>query len=201
MRNKSLLLSTALLFSSAFFVYSDVFYGEEATTPGKYKMTYEVDGKVKTVIVEVKPDKTEMDLKDVIIGLNEKWTPLDNVVSLKDKDGEALDLKQVRIKSNVNTQETGIYYVKFSYKSYVSVAKVVVTQLTSSYNKKRAMNNDSFNNYQTKIILNDELLKEEPIKQKMNVKISGGSDLLCPTNFGNMLSFLSGTLLYGTRRV
>ncbi|MBO0440774.1 bacterial Ig-like domain-containing protein [Candidatus Enterococcus ikei] len=201
MKKKPLILGTALLFSSALFVHFDTFYGEEMTTPGKYKMTYEVDGKVETATVEVKKNQTELLLKDIIIKQNEHWSPLDNVVSLKDRDGEPLDLNQVTIKHNINTQETGLYFVKFSYKTYVSIAKVSVNQFTSSAHKKRVPKHYSQNDSQTKIMLNDELLKNDPAKQKININTSGGANPLGSASFGNMLGFLSGTLLYGTRRV
>ncbi|ALS02746.1 hypothetical protein ATZ33_15580 [Enterococcus silesiacus] len=201
MTNKPLIFGTALLFSSALFFHVDPFYGEEATTPGKYKMTYEVDGKVETATIEVKENQTELLLKDIIIRQNDQWSPLDNVVSLKGKDGEPLDLKQVTIKHNVNTREPGRYFVKFSYDNYVSIANVSVNQFTHSEQKKRVVQRYLPIETQTKIMLNDELLKNQPVKQKMNVNTSSGGDLPGATEFGNMLSFLSGTLLYGTRRV
>ncbi|WP_086314396.1 hypothetical protein A5821_001963 [Enterococcus sp. 7F3_DIV0205] len=200
MTNKPLLLGTALLFSSALFFHFETFYGEEVTTPGKYKMTYEVDGKVETATVEVKENQTELLLKDIIIGQNEKWSPSDNVVSLKGKDGEPLQLEQVTVKNNVNTQEPGIYFVKFSYENYESTAKVSVNQFTSSDYKKRVMNRYSPNDSQTRIMLNDELLKEKP-KQMLNTNTSGAGSQMGSTSFGDMLGSLSGTLLYGTRRV
>ncbi|WP_348920982.1 bacterial Ig-like domain-containing protein [Enterococcus rotai] len=201
MKNKPLILGTALLFSSALFVNAETVYGEEATTPGKYKMTYEVDGKVETVTVEVKENQTELLLQDIIINQNETWSPLDNVVLLKGKDGQPLSIDQVTIKNNVNTQETGTYFVKFSYEEDVAIAKVSVNPFTSSTRKKRVIDQNSPNDSRTKIMLNDELLKDKPTQVMLNVNTSGGGNRLGSTDFGNMLSFLSGTLLYGTRRV
>ncbi|EOH94530.1 hypothetical protein UAW_02256 [Enterococcus haemoperoxidus ATCC BAA-382] len=201
MKNKPLLVGTALLFSSALLVHFDTFYGEEATTPGKYKMTYEVDGKVETAIVDVKENQTELLLKDIVIRQNEKWTPLDNVVSLIAKDGEPLNINQVTIKHNVNTQKSGVYFVKFSYETYASIAMVSVNQFSKPNSKQRVMNDYSPIDSQIKVMLNDELLHTELAKPKQNLNNSGGADLPGSTNFGNMLSFLSGTLLYGTRRV
>lgn len=201
MKNKPLILGTALLFSSALFLNAETVYGEEATTPGKYKMTYEVDGKVETVTVEVKENQTELLLKDIIISQNENWSPLDNVVLLKGKDGQPLSLDQVTIKNNVNTQETGTYFVKFSYEEDVAIAKISVNPFTSSTRKKRVIDQNSPNDSRTKIMLNDELLKDKPAQVMLNVNTSGGGNHLGSTDFGNMLSFLSGTLLYGTRRV
>ncbi|MGX7265115.1 bacterial Ig-like domain-containing protein [Enterococcus crotali] len=200
MINKPLIIGTALLFSSALFFHFDTCYGEEATAPGKYKMTYEVDGKVETATVEVKENQTELLLKDITIRQNENWSPLDNVVSLKDKDGERLALEQVTVKHNVNTQEPGIYFVKFSYENYDATAKVSVDQFTSSDYKKRVKDRYSPNGSQTRIMLNDELLKDKP-QQILNTNTSGGGTQMESTSFGNMLGFLSGTLLYGTRRV
>lgn len=201
MKNKPLIVGTTLLVSSVLFAHFETFYGEEATTPGKYKMTYEVDGKVETAVIEVKENQTELVLKDIVIKQNEKWSPLDNVVSLKDKDGEPLDINQVTIKNNVNTEETGIYFVKFSYNDYEASAKVSVNPFSSSEYKKRVMNHYSPSDSQTKIMLNDELLQNELTKPKGNINTSGGADLPGSSSFGNMLSFLSGSLLYGTRRV
>ncbi|MBM7689020.1 hypothetical protein BCR24_09685 [Enterococcus ureilyticus] len=200
MTNKPLIVGTALLFSSALLLHFDPFYGEEITTPGKYKMTYEVDGKVETATIEVKENQTELLLKDSIIRQNAKWSPVDNIVSLKDKDGGPLALKDVTIKNNVNTQEPGVYFVKFSYENYVSTAKVSVNQFTSSDHKNSVMNRYSPNDAQTRIMLNDELLNDGA-QQIQNINTSGGGTQLGSTSFGNMLGFLSGTLLYGTRRV
>lgn len=201
MKNTPLVIGTALLFSSALLVHFDTSYGEEASTPGKYKMTYEVNGTVETAVVEVKENQTELLLKDIVITQNEKWSPLDNVVSLKDKEGEPLNINQVTIKHNVNTQETGVYFVKFSYETYDSIAKVSVNQFSNPNSKQRVMEDDSSIDSQIKVMLNDELLQTELVKPTPNLTTSGGSDLSGSTNFGNMLSFLSGTLLYGTRRV
>lgn len=201
MKNKPWIIGTALLFSSAFFGHFDTFYGAEATTPGKYKMTYEVDGKVETAIIEVKENQTELLLKDSIITQHGKWSPSDNVVALKDEEGEPLNIKEVTIKNNVNVHEIGIYFVKFAYKNYTSVAKVSVNQFPKPDSKKRAFSNDSSYGASKRIMLNDELLKNQPTKQKMNLNTSGSGDQLSSSDFGNTLSFLSGTLLYGTRRV
>lgn len=201
MKKKPLIVGTALLFSSALFNQFEPFYGEKATTPGKYKMSYKIDGKVETAIIEVKENQTEVLLKDIVIKQNEQWSPLDNVVSLKDRDGEPLELNQVTIKHNVNTQETGLYFVKFSYKDYDATAKVTVNPSIRSEHKKREKKQYSPMEAQTKIMLNDELLQNEPTEPKGDLNTPGGADLPDSTSFGNMLSFMSGTLLYGTRRV
>ena len=203
MKNKPFIVGTALLFSSALFLHFETFYGAEATTSGKYKMTYEVDGKTETAIVEVKENQTELLLKDVTIEQNERWSPLDNVVSLKDKTGAPLNINEVTIKTNVNNQEVGMYFVKFSYENYSSVAKVSVSHLSKPSRKNRKTNQINYyepDEKQTKIILNDELMNNEPAKKRMDETISGGAES-GSAGFGSMLSFLSGTLLYGTRRV
>ena len=45
---------------------------------------------------------------------------------LKDKEGRPLNLENVIIENNVNTQKVGLYFVTFRYESYLSIAKVYV---------------------------------------------------------------------------
>lgn len=204
-------IGTALLLSSAFFLNAETIYGKEVTTPGKYTMTYEVDGKIETAVVEVKPNQTELKLQDITIHLNEKWSPLDNVISLKDIDGLPLNMDKLTIKNNVNTQQIGIYFVMVSYNSYVSVAKVAVTNFGDSrtadeefskktVTKKAKNQRKEKTEVREKVMLNDELLTRQKVTPPEKVKVSGGSQNPS-SQFGNTLSFLSGTLLYGTRRV
>lgn len=198
MKKKTLILGTAFLVSAAFWAKIEPFYSAEITTSGKYKLNYELDGKVKTVTIEVKPDQTELALKDIVVKTGSKWSPEDNIVFLKDKTGEPLALEKVTIKNNVNLQSAGVYFVKFSYNAYNSIAKVIVQDLPDLSQQKRVMIDHSPNDDKVKIMLNDELLKRELSTKK--VSISGGADLPMLTSFGSLLSFLSGTLLYGTRR-
>lgn len=198
MKNRTLILGTALLVSAALLAKVETFYGAEASTSGKYKMSYEVDGQIKTVTIEVKPNQTELNVKDVVVKLGGKWSPEDNIVFLKDKAGEPLALEKVTIKNNVDLQRAGVYFVKFSYGTYHSIAKVVVQELPDFVHQEKMMIDHSPNDDKVKIMLNDELLKKESSPKK--VSISGGAGLSVFTSFGSMLSFLSGTLLYGTRR-
>ena len=101
-------IGTALFLSSGMLIASVNSYANEATTPGKYTVTYEVDGKIETATITVKEN------------------PLDNVVFLKDKEGRPLNLENVIIENNVNTQKVGLYFVTFRYESYLSIAKVYV---------------------------------------------------------------------------
>lgn len=104
-------IGTALFLSSGMLIASVNSYANEATTPGKYTVTYEVDGKIETATITVKENQTELKLKDTFLGVNQAWSPLDNVVFLKDKEGRPLNLENVIIENNVNTQKVGLYFV------------------------------------------------------------------------------------------
>lgn len=106
-------IGTALFLSSGMLIASVNSYANEATTPGKYTVTYEVDGKIETATITVKENQTELKLKDTFLGVNQAWSPLDNVVFLKDKEGRPLNLENVIIENNVNTQKVGLYFVTF----------------------------------------------------------------------------------------
>lgn len=47
-------IGTALFLSSGMLIASVNSYANEATTPGKYTVTYEVDGKIETATITVK---------------------------------------------------------------------------------------------------------------------------------------------------
>ena len=201
-------IGTALFLSSGMLIASVNSYANEATTPGKYTVTYE----------------------DTFLGVNQAWSPLDNVVFLKDKEGRPLNLENVIIENNVNTQKVGLYFVTFRYESYLSIAKVYVNptnfaaegnmlaelpysqamigperpiiasrqdkeQQTKQEKKKNKIEQERVNK---KVLLNDELLKK--IDTIAPVEITGGA-ASGASQFGTTLSFLSGSLLYGTRRV
>lgn len=223
-------IGTALFLSSGMLIASVNSYASEATTPGKYTVTYEVDGKIETATITVKENQTELKLKDTLLEVNQEWSPLDNVVFLKDKEGRPLNLENVIIENNVNTQKIGLYFVTFRYGSYLSIAKVYVTptnfnvegttlaerpysqamigperpiiasrqdkeQHTKQEKKKNKIEQERANK---KVLLNDELLKK--IDTIAPVEVTGGAASE-PSQFGTTLSFLSGSLLYGTRRV
>lgn len=148
----------------------------------------------------------------------------------KDKEGRPLNLENVIIENNVNTQKVGLYFVTFRYESYLSIAKVYVNptnfaaegnmlaelpysqamigperpiiasrqdkeQQTKQEKKKNKIEQERVNK---KVLLNDELLKK--IDTIAPVEITGGA-ASGSSQFGTTLSFLSGSLLYGTRRV
>lgn len=92
-------IGTALFLSSGMLIASVNSYANEATTPGKYTVTYEVDGKIETATITVKENQTELKLKDTFLGVNQAWSPLDNVVFLKDKEGRPLNLENVIIEN------------------------------------------------------------------------------------------------------
>jgi len=214
-------IGTALFLSSGMLIASVNSYANEATTPGKYTVTYEVDGKIETATITVKENQTELKLKDTFLGVNQAWSPLDNVVFLKDKEGRPLNLENVIIENNVNTQKVGLYFVTFRYESYLSIAKVYVNPtnfaaegnmlaelpysqamfgperpiIASRQDKEQQIEQERVNK---KVLLNDELLKK--IDTIAPVEITGGA-ASGSSQFGTTLSFLSGSLLYGTRRV
>ncbi|MDU6314517.1 MAG: hypothetical protein E6580_02955, partial [Enterococcus faecalis] len=53
-------IGTALFLSSGMLIASVNSYANEATTPGKYTVTYEVDGKIETATITVKENQTEL---------------------------------------------------------------------------------------------------------------------------------------------
>jgi len=177
------------------------------TTPGKYKVTYKVNGQKATATIEVKADQAEIKLRDVEIPLNGEWTPQANLVSMKGSDGQPLSLDQVTIRNNVNVRRIGLYFVKFTYKSHVSVAKIYVTHVRRAQsfianNKGRLGGSDQLSQADVngKIMLNDDLLGSDAVIRPSRIERTGGAEPVT-TLFGETLGSLSGTLLYGSRRV
>ncbi|UWF34402.1 bacterial Ig-like domain-containing protein [Pediococcus acidilactici] len=91
-------------------------------TPGDYEVTYsytDVSGNIvsKTITAHVIASQASVDGHDstLIAGPNSKWNSADNFDGAKDAEGDPVDLKDVTVKGNVNSQVPGDYEVTYSY--------------------------------------------------------------------------------------
>jgi LPXTG-motif cell wall-anchored protein len=94
----------------------------DATTPGKYEVTYSytdefgnVVSKQVTVTVIASPASVDGHDTTITAGPNQKWNPADNFTSATDAHGNAVDLKDVKVSGEVDATTPGIYDVTYSY--------------------------------------------------------------------------------------
>ncbi|MBC2262556.1 LPXTG cell wall anchor domain-containing protein [Listeria sp. FSL L7-0091] len=84
---------------------------------GSYPITYSYDGFAKTVTVTVKENKSGISAHDSTIYVGDVWSAKDNFDSAFDKEGNAVDLKDVTVteKPTVDTTKAGAYEVTYKY--------------------------------------------------------------------------------------
>lgn len=92
----------------------------------------------KEVAVNIKLDKTSLEVKDSKINLNSKWNPADNLVHAMDQDGNVLNIKDVTVEGKVNTHKVGKYPVTYTLKDHtdkkISKKATVIVQKENNSN-------------------------------------------------------------------
>lgn len=86
---------------------------------GTYNVTYEISNStgtkvVREALITIKADETTLEVKGSVLYLNEEWNPQDNIVKALDKDGNKIDIKDIVIDGEVNTNVANDYNVKFT---------------------------------------------------------------------------------------
>ncbi|MGR6686362.1 bacterial Ig-like domain-containing protein [Furfurilactobacillus rossiae] len=108
--------------------------------PGDYLVTYSyVDGQgnnvSKTVAVHVTASQASVDGHDsnLVAGPNTTWTASDNFDGATDANGKPLQLNDVKVAGNVNSQMPGDYSVTYSYVDSQgnSISKTVTVHVTA----------------------------------------------------------------------
>lgn len=80
--------------------------------------------------VTLKTPQTTVCTKDALIYVGDKWEAKDSFVAAADKDGDAVDLKNVMVTGadQVNTDKTGTYTVTYAYAGITKNATVTVKE-------------------------------------------------------------------------
>ena len=81
---------------------------------GKYQITYSYQGATAVATVTVKENQASLSVVDSTIYVGDNWTPADNFVSAVDKDGKAIEFKEVRTKGTVDTSKVDEYEVEYT---------------------------------------------------------------------------------------
>ncbi|MFC6181771.1 BspA family leucine-rich repeat surface protein [Lactiplantibacillus daowaiensis] len=112
--------------------------------PGTYQVTYHYTDSQgnqisKTITVTVAATKASLNVKNSTLNLGATWNASDNIVSLTDATGQAVDINQVTITGNVDTMTAGTYTVTYQYTDaagnvYTATATVTITDPTNGNN-------------------------------------------------------------------
>lgn len=149
-----------------------------------------VQGKARVI---VKKDLSQIHLRDMKIRTDSKWKAKDCFIDAFDRDGYPLDFDEIEVFSDVNVGRVGIYHVRFEYRNKVAIATVEVKESRKErIESKRLLENAGYRS--NSVILNKDLFK---IKEPEELDGGGTKSL----NLVNLGYYLSGTLLFGQRRI
>ncbi|WP_285011303.1 bacterial Ig-like domain-containing protein [Lactococcus garvieae] len=101
----------------------------DTTKAGSYEITYSYDGVESKAVITVKEKQTALNVHDSTLYVGDNWSPEDNFDSALDKDGQAVDFKDVKVSGNVDTTKAGSYEITYSYGGLTSTAKVTVLKI------------------------------------------------------------------------
>lgn len=75
-----------------------------------------------------KIDNSAINVHDSIIYTGDNWSPIDNFDGAFDKEGNVIDFQNIKVEGSVNSNQAGIYGVKYSYEGVTSLAKITVKE-------------------------------------------------------------------------
>ena len=101
----------------------------DTTKAGSYEITYSYDGVESKAVITVKAKQTAVNVHDSTLYVGDNWSAEDNFDSALDKDGQAVDFKDVKVSGNVDTTKAGSYEITYSYGGLTSTAKVTVLKI------------------------------------------------------------------------
>ncbi len=110
-------------------VFTDVTVSGSVDTSkvGSYEVTY-INGQASAVAtIHVVENQTTVVAKDSTIYVGDKWSAADNFVSATDKDGNAVELKDLEVSGSVDTTTAGSYQV--TYRNGEAEATATITVL------------------------------------------------------------------------
>ncbi|WP_225210293.1 bacterial Ig-like domain-containing protein [Lactococcus petauri] len=104
--------------------------GEADTTKaGSYEVTYSYGGVESKATITVKDNQTAVNVHDSTLYVGDEWSPETNFDSAFDKDGKAIDFKDVKVSGNVDTTKAGNYNITYSYDGLEETATVTVIKI------------------------------------------------------------------------
>ncbi|MGI1837560.1 bacterial Ig-like domain-containing protein, partial [Lactococcus garvieae] len=106
----------------------------DTTKAGSYEITYSYDGVESKAVITVKAKQTALNVHDSTLYVGDNWSPEDNFDSALDKDGQAVDFKDVKVSGNVDTTKAGSYEITYSYGGVESKAVITVKAKQTAVN-------------------------------------------------------------------
>ncbi|MBM5612895.1 bacterial Ig-like domain-containing protein [Listeria innocua] len=97
-------------------------------TPGKYRITYSIEGASTTITVTVLADQSNLVAKNSTIYVGDKWQSKDNFVSATDKYGKPIDLSLLTVTGTVDTTTPGEYEITYSVNGLTTTITVTVKE-------------------------------------------------------------------------
>lgn len=96
----------------------------DTSKAGTYEVTYTYDGVTSKATITVKDKQTAVNVYDSTIYVGDTWKAEDNFDSALDKDGNAVNFKDVTVEGTVDTTKAGTYEVTYSYDGVTSTAMI-----------------------------------------------------------------------------
>lgn len=145
--------------------------------------------------VIVKKDLSKIVVRDMKLHTNDKWDKRDNFIEAFDRDGHKLNFEDLQVSSDIDTRIPGIYEVKFEYQDHIAFA-IVTVEDSSQQKLENRQKLVQIRHQSVPVILNKDLFENDG--DKMEPKTDDGKGQYC---FELRAYYLSGTLLFGQRRV
>ncbi|MFK4955413.1 bacterial Ig-like domain-containing protein [Lactococcus garvieae] len=101
----------------------------DTTKAGSYEVTYSYGGVESKATITVKDNQTAVNVHDSTLYVGDEWSPEANFDSALDKDGKAVDFKDVKVAGEVDTTKAGNYNITYSYGGSEETAKVTVIKI------------------------------------------------------------------------
>ena len=101
----------------------------DTTKAGSYEVSYSYGGVESKATITVKDNQTAVNVHDSTLYVGDEWSPEDNFDSALDKDGKAVDFKDVKVSGNVDTTKAGNYNITYSYDGLEETATITVIEI------------------------------------------------------------------------
>ena len=101
----------------------------DTTKAGSYEVSYSYGGVESKATITVKDNQTAVNVHDSTLYVGDEWSPEANFDSALDKDGKAVDFKDVKVSGNVDTTKAGNYNITYSYDGLEETATITVIKI------------------------------------------------------------------------
>lgn len=101
----------------------------DSTKAELYDITYDNNGKKKTITVTVLADQTSIEAKDSTLYVGDFWQAQHNFISATDKDGNLITINEIKVTGSVDTSKAGIYKITYENAGVTKTISVTVVDL------------------------------------------------------------------------